>query len=314
MKTKLILLTLIISTFSFSQKDTVVASDGTKIAFKFLYDDPENMPKFEFNIYPLTVMVLKEEPHFCLRLQPRYKISEKLYTDLDLKIPYTERLDGLTKKAKTTESKKKTIDLNLLAHYRLFYQVKEKEKALTIKRKSNGVNITAYRIFPWNRKFGRSFYLDGGLNYLQYNEFVNNPSNNVNTVLNGSNFVNLTIGGTFNFTESYSFISSGKTQFNWNRISLYARLQYGISNKKDIYKITTDNNGDNIYTSTQQYDDLYSISNSIGYRAGINFTMGRYSKFLPFSIGFETGKVLSFDSINQYFSFHLGFGITKFNK
>jgi len=313
MKKIILLFTIALSLNSWAQKDTAVFEDGTKIAYELLYDDPYHLPKWEVNVNPLTIVDAgSSAPALVFQIIPSYVLNSKMYIDFQLTLPYSKAMHG----EKEDEISKLFIDFTPLFHYKLFNYTSHKDRGLTLKNESN----VAYKIEKI-RNFGRSVYIDGGLNFFQsssnkYLSDVNDDEMNKYFIgsHNGSSF---TTGLTYTKTESTKLIVDGKTKTNWNRLKWYANFNFLVSDTKDIYKIGVDETVDpSLSHKLEEFDDIIILS-KLNYRVGFNATIGM-KKNMPLNLGFEFGSIPAYQNKNNVrltqktmVMFHVGFGIIE---
>jgi hypothetical protein len=284
------------------------------------YDDPSRLPKWNLGFSFFSVMAASQnEPNICFRLQPEYRINEKLMIDANFCTPFSKSIE--IDQAYFKNEQTKTVNFTTLAHYQLLYKPFVKTKKTPVNYKQSGSSTTVYTV-KMERNFARSIEAIGGFNFLKVpgNSRIASVTNLQDSFYysNSQKFLSLCAGISYVKSESIKITSEDGSRAYWRYNRVYAYLTTALTgNVEARMAIKSSSFSGGVERTVSASDGFVKPDISrIGYRIGAERHLGTKNSGFSMVIGIEVGSTpyAKFDLLpgakpsKGFFLFHMGFG------
>ncbi len=287
------------------------------------YDDPSRLPKWNLGFSFFSVMAAaQDEPSICFRLQPEYRINEKLMIDANFCTPFSKSLE--VNQAYFKSEQTKTVNFTTLAHYQLLYKPFVKTKKTPVNYKQSGSSTTVYTV-KMERNFARSLEAIGGFNFLKVPDrsyLETSPGTKLQDSFyysNSQKFLSLCAGISYVKSESIKITSEDGSRAYWRYNRVYAYLTSALTGNVEARMAIKSSSfsGNGLERTVSASDGFVKPDISrIGYRIGAERHLGTKNSGFSMVIGIEVGST-PYVKINLpapsgpnkgFFLFHMGFG------
>jgi len=261
--------------------------DGSTKQVRFDYDDPDNLPRFNFTFNALGFSVIGNGM-LSYKLIPEFRINSKMMVTASWSSAYSRGLDdNIVYNSPYIGLYKKTSAFNLLFHYTFFTIDKPKEKKVSVDYGGNTVYIAR---LP--RIIAKSFQLEAGINRMMTpaNLALRTDSSTAFNTFTAMNFssVNGVAGVSYYKHESYQVTSNGISRSYFRYTRIYAHVLVAIKTGYDTYSVTY---GSAVTTAPAGSGFVAPEVNKVGWNIGLEKHMGIKNTSLSMCIGVEYGKI-----------------------
>lgn len=278
-----------------------------------LWDDSENIPKFELGISPLSLTFLPQFT-FGYDLNGIFRYSSKIWFDTTFKGAYPRKFDVLNDAINGY-----TFSCISLAHYSLISKQSKKGLKTPISYDDTGLE-TFIGVVKVPRTTTRKLFVDLGLGYL------NSPSNykyrvdggSLNQVFLGGDVSSLFLQGgvTYQKIRSHKTVFDNMQRSSYKYGSFYGHFILGLVNKFPVYEEITIVDGQGEFVGNSYFETETGFENlervNFGWRTGYRKTMGIKNKGMALVFGVEIGGNPGYrgaDSESGTSYFNLSFGL-----